>query len=148
MRANWASRRGSRATIAGGAATALVFLTLDFTWLSTMGDAFYRPLLGDLLADHPGVAAAAAFYVIYLGGVVFFATLPGINAGSWRKALGKGAALGLVAYATYDLTNQATLPAWPLRVTLVDLGWGAFATATAAALGCLAGRAAGRAPSQ
>lgn len=118
------------------ASTAAVFLGLDAVWLSTMADRLYRPALGRLMLERFDVAPALAFYVVYLFGVVFFAIAPGLEARRWTTALGHGALLGFVAYATYDLTNQATLRDWPWRVTLADLCWGTFVTGAAAAIGC------------
>jgi uncharacterized membrane protein len=130
-----------RAIGAGYAATAVVFLGLDLTWLSVMGDAFYRPMLGELLAAKPDLAAAAAFYAVYITGVAIFAVAPALAAGRRLIALRNGGLLGLVAYATYDLTNQATLAGWPPLATAVDLAWGALVTGTAATAGALAGSA-------
>lgn len=118
------------------ALTAVVFLGLDAVWLSTMADRVYRPALGRLMLERFDVAPALAFYVVYLVGVIVFAVAPGLEARRWTTALGHGALLGLVAYATYDLTNQATLRDWPWRVTLVDLCWGTCVTGAAAAIGC------------
>jgi uncharacterized membrane protein len=117
-------------------ATALVFLALDAVWLTTMADRLYRPALGRLMLDRFELVPAAAFYLLYLVGVVFFAVAPGLESRRWTTALGHGALLGLVAYATYDLTNQATLRDWPWRVTIADLCWGTFVTGVAAAAGC------------
>jgi uncharacterized membrane protein len=117
-------------------ASALVFLALDVVWLTTMADRLYRPALGRLMLDRFAPWPAAAFYLVYLAGVVVFAVAPGLEARRWSTALGLGALLGLVAYATYDLTNQATLRDWPWRVTLADLCWGTFVTGVAAAAGC------------
>ncbi len=116
--------------------TALVFLALDAVWLTTMADRLYRPALGKLMLDRFDVAPAVAFYAIYLVGVLVFAVRPGLESGRWSTALGLGALLGLVAYATYDLTNQATLRDWPWRVTIADLCWGTVVTGAAAAAGC------------
>ena len=118
------------------AATAVVFLALDAVWLTTMADRLYRAELGRLMLDRPEMAPAAAFYALYVVGVVVFAVLPGLERGRWTTALGLGALLGLVAYAAYDLTNQATLRGWSWRVTVADLCWGSFVTAAAAAAGC------------
>jgi len=112
------------------AAGALAFLALDALWLLTMAERLYRPAIGHLMREGFDAAAAAAFYAIYLSGVTAFAVLP---AAGVRAAAARGAGFGLVAYATYDLTNQATLRGWPWHVTLADLAWGAFATAAAAA---------------
>jgi uncharacterized membrane protein len=116
--------------------TAVVFLALDAIWLTTMAERFYRPALGPLMGDRVVLAPAVLFYLLYLVGVVAFAVAPGLESGRWTSALAWGALLGLVAYGTYDLTNQATLRDWPWRVTLADLCWGSFVTATAAAAGC------------
>lgn len=114
------------------AGAAVAFVALDAVWLTTMASRLYRPALGHLMRDGFDVLPAAAFYAIYLAGVAFFAVLP---ASSSRAAALRGALFGFVAYATYDLTNQATLRDWPWIVTFADLGWGAFATACAAAAG-------------
>jgi uncharacterized membrane protein len=117
-------------------ASAIVFLVLDAAWLTTMADRLYRPALGRLLLDRFELAPAALFYALYVIGIVVFAVAPGLASGRWTTSLGLGALLGLIAYATYDLTNQATLRDWPWRVTLADLGWGSLVTAVAAAAGC------------
>ena len=116
--------------------TGVAFLVVDAIWLTTMADMLYRPLLGDRLAPQFHLAPAVFFYLIYIAGIVFFAVLPSIESGSIGRAVLNGAVLGLVAYATYDLTNQATLKGWPWHVTLLDLCWGMFATAVAAGSGC------------
>lgn len=117
-------------------ATTVVFLGLDALWLTAMTDALYRPALGHLMGERVAPGPAIAFYAIYIVGIVGLAVAPTLRQRDWRSALGKGALLGLVAYATYDLTNQATLKGWPWHVTLLDLCWGMFATAVAAASGC------------
>ena len=126
--------------IIGYLATALAFGLLDAVWLSQVGPKLYKPLLGDLLADKPSWTPAIIFYVIYTVG--FFA-LTTARADSWGKAAVTGALFGLVAYATYDLTNQATLRHWSTTVTVADIAWGAFATGVAATLGWFAFRWAG-----
>jgi len=118
------------------AATAVVFLALDAVWLTMMADRLYRPALGPLLLDKFEIAPAALFYLLYITGIVVFAVAPGLVNGRWTTSLQLGALLGLVAYATYDLTNQATLRNWPWRVTLADLCWGTFVTGVAAAVAC------------
>ena len=118
------------------AATAAVFLALDAIWLTTMAERLYRPALGRLMLERFELAPAIAFYGIYLVGVVAFAVAPGLETRRWTTSFGLGALLGLIAYATYDLTNQATLRDWPWRVTIADLCWGTLVTAAAAAAGC------------
>ncbi len=122
-------------------ATALVFFGLDAVWLTVMGTAFYRPMLGDMVLEKFRAAPAIAFYLIYVVGMVVFATTPAMASGKWTTALLYGAFFGFCAYATYDLTNQATLKAWPLALTLVDLAWGTLVTAVAASLGFVIARA-------
>ena len=114
--------------------TLVAFTVLDATWLTLMSSRLYKPALGPLLSERVHAAPAAAFYLIYLCGLVYFAVWPALQSGGWRTALLNGAVLGLVAYATYDLTNQATLRMWSTRVTILDLAWGAFASALAAAI--------------
>jgi uncharacterized membrane protein len=120
------------------AAAALVFLAIDGAWLATMASRVYRPAIGHLMRPDLDMKAAVTFYMLYVAGVVIFAVAPALEGRSWMSALGRGALLGLFAYATYDLTNQATLKEWPWRLTLIDMGWGAFVTAAAAAAGCRA----------
>lgn len=118
-------------------ATALVFLGIDAIWLSVMGNALYRPLLGDLLAEKFNLLPAVAFYVLYVAGIVYFPISAAFASGRWSTALVEGALFGFFAYATYDLTNQATLREWSTIITLADLCWGTALTAVAATLGYL-----------
>jgi uncharacterized membrane protein len=122
-------------------ATGLVFLLLDAIWLSLATNRLYRPLLGPMLIEGFNLTPAVLFYLIYVAGIVFFAVTPALSADRWGVALGSGALLGLLAYATYDLTNQATLRGWPMMITLVDMCWGTIATTTAATAGFLITRA-------
>lgn len=115
--------------------TGLVMAVLDAVWLSLAGPRLYRPAIGSLLADKPDMRAAVAFYLIYVFGIVMLAVLPALRESSMSRAALSGAVLGLVAYATYDLTNQATLRVWPVHITLIDLAWGAIVTTAAAAGG-------------
>ncbi len=108
------------------------FLVLDAVWLSVMGPRLYRPALGPLLAPQVDWTAAVLFYALYLVGLVVFAIAPALEAGAAAVALRRGALFGLIAYATYDLTNQATLRGWPWAVTAADLAWGAAASGASA----------------
>lgn len=110
----------------------VVMGALDAVWLSVVANKFYKSQIGQLLLDKPNMVAAIAFYVIYLIGVVIFVVNPALEKESWLHALGYGALFGLVAYATYDLTNLATLKAWPVKLVIVDLLWGMALTATVA----------------
>ncbi len=102
---------------------------LDFVWLTTMTQKFYRSQLGSLLLEKPNMLPALAFYVLYVVGVVVFVLSPALEKGSWQHAVGYGALFGLVGFATYDLTNLATLKHYTLKLTLVDMAWGALMTA-------------------
>jgi uncharacterized membrane protein len=116
------------------AVSTVAFFAIDMVWLGVVARGFYRRQLGGLLADQVNWPAAFAFYFLYIAGIVFFVTLPAARAGSLARALGSGAFFGLVTYATYDLTNLATLRGWPIAVTVVDIAWGtALCTAVAAA---------------
>ncbi|HZK92470.1 MAG TPA: DUF2177 family protein [Stellaceae bacterium] len=126
-------------------ATAVVFLACDVVWLTATGSTLYRPLLGDLLMPSFRPLPAVLFYLVYMAGLVFFAVAPAIASGRWTSALANGAALGLVAYATYDLTNQATLRSWSTTITILDLCWGTVLSAIAATLGYLIASAIDRA---
>ena len=116
----------------------LTFAAIDFVWLTTMTDRLYRPVLGPIMADKPDMKAAVAFYLISIAGTVFLAIAPALKEGNWTRAAINGAVLGFVAYATYDLTNQATLRGWPLTITLVDIAWGTIASGLAATISYLA----------
>ena len=104
---------------------------LDAAWLGLIAPKFYKKHIGFIMADKPNWFAAAAFYLIFILGVTVFVVYPG-----WKdefaliKVALLGALFGLVTYATYDLTNQATLKNWPTIVTGVDLLWGTVLTAT------------------
>ena len=113
----------------------VVFGAIDATWLTTMGAVLYRPALGDILAADLRVGPAIAFYLMYPIGVVMLAVLPGLRADSIISAVVHGALLGVIAYATYDLTNYATLRNWTLQITVVDIAYGAIASGVAAAAG-------------
>jgi len=115
--------------------SAIVVAVLDGVWLTVMGNKLYRPVLGDWMANKVNLPAAAAFYVIFLVGVTFLATAPALRELSASRAALNGAVLGFVAYATYDLTNQATLTRWSTTITLSDIAWGTFMTCTAALAG-------------
>ncbi len=117
--------------------TLIAFLVIDFIWLSTMASRLYRPAIGDLLAENFRLAPAIIFYLIYAAGLTFLAVRPALISGQWTTALVYGAAVGFMAYATYDLTNQATLKSWSTTLTIADVLWGTFVSAAAAIIGYL-----------
>ncbi len=121
--------------------TAVVaFLAIDMVWLVFVARGFYRKHLGFLLADQPNWWAAGVFYLLFLAGLLVFAVMPGLQAGSLRRAVLLGGFFGLVTYATYDLTNHATVKGWPWIVTVVDMTWGTVLAASVSAAAYLAGR--------
>lgn len=124
-------------------ATGVAMAVLDLVYLTLAGQKVYRPLLDYALADTVNAPAAVAFYLIYILGVLMLAILPNRDRALSRVA-GTGAMLGAMAYATYDLTNQATLKVWATRITLIDITWGTLLTAWAATAGLLAWRWASR----
>jgi uncharacterized membrane protein len=119
------------------ASAGIAFGLLDFLWLRWAGPNLYRPLLGEILADKFRALPALAFYAIYLAGIVWFAVRPGLAQGVPYAVL-NGALLGLLAYATFDLTSQAIFKVWSTKVTLIDMAWGASATALASGVACYA----------
>ena len=116
------------------------FLAIDLTWLGFVARDFYRAQMGPLLTDQPRWGVAFAFYALYCGGVVLFTVLPGLAAGSLLRTALLGAALGLLAYATYDLTSLAVVRGYPALLAVVDILWGTALTAAVAALSHLAVR--------
>lgn len=108
---------------------AVVFLVLDLAWLGLVAQGLYERLLGDLLAEQPNVAAAVAFYAIFLAGLVYFVIAPAVEERSLRSALFRGAAFGLVTYATWDLTSLAVIEGFPAAIVPIDMAWGAVLAA-------------------
>ncbi|MET0171468.1 MAG: DUF2177 family protein [Agrobacterium vaccinii] len=116
-------------------ATLIVFVAVDFVWLSSMASVLYRPVLGDMLAPEFRPVPAVVFYLFYVAGLTFLAVRPGLSAGKLGTSLVNGAVVGFTAYATYDLTNQATLVNWSTTLTVADLIWGSFVSAVSACAG-------------
>jgi uncharacterized membrane protein len=115
-------------------AAAVVMFPLDFLWLRTARP-FYESQMGSILLAQPRILAAILFYAVYAGGVAFFAIIPNLGTGTLWSAAAYGAALGFIAYGTYDATNYATLKDFPLAIMVVDWTWGTILTAVTAALG-------------
>ena len=137
------AQRPLQLAIAYGAALS-VFLAVDALWLGVLMKPVYAAALGPLLADTPRWGPAVLFYLLYVAGLLVFAILPGLRARRGRTAAALGALLGLVAYGTYDLSNYATLQAWPAALTVIDMAWGAVLSSLAATAGYLAASRAGR----
>lgn len=112
----------------------VVFSVVDVIWLGSIGQPLYDKYLGDLLAESPNGVAAAAFYLIYIAGLVFFVIDPALTAGSWKRALMVGGFFGFVTYATWDLTNLAVLADFPAGIVPIDLAWGTVLGASVSAL--------------
>lgn len=113
----------------------IAFVVVDAVWLATMAARLYRPILGDILAPAVNIPPAIVFYLGFPVGLVIFAILPALKGGGLPSALLYGALFGMFTYATYDLTNHATLRNWVWQITLIDIAWGAFVSAIAAGVG-------------
>lgn len=116
------------------------FFVIDMIWLGVVAKKFYKTQLGSMMAKRINWAAAIVFYLIYITGLIFFVIYPAIGVGSWFYALWTGAFFGLICYATYDLSNLATLEGWPKAVTAVDLIWGSSLSAILAVIGFFYGQ--------
>lgn len=101
-----------------------IFFVIDILWLGVIAKGFYRRHLGFILSPQVNWIAAVIFYLIYIVGILFFAVRPAVSDNSWGKAAALGAMFGFFTYATYDLTNLATIKNWPLVIVVVDILWG------------------------
>jgi uncharacterized membrane protein len=108
--------------------TTVVFFAIDMTWLGFIAKNLYRKYLGSFLSDTVNWTAAIIFYLLFIVGIFYFAILPAVEKNSLAKAILSGALFGFFTYATYDLTNLATLKNWPLPIVFIDIIWGAVLT--------------------
>ena len=115
--------------------TAIVFFAIDLTWLGWVAKDLYRKYLGGFLSDQVNWTAAFIFYALFIVGIFIFAILPAAEKNSFSHAVIYGALFGFFTYATYDLTNLATLKNWPLTIVFIDIIWGSILTGTVAAAG-------------
>lgn len=115
--------------------TTAVFLIIDMAWLGLIAKNLYQRYLGDFLTDKVNWMAAFIFYLLYVVGISIFAIYPSVNKNSVFSAVLMGGLFGFFSYATYDLTNLATLKDWPLPIVFIDIVWGAVLTATVSLLG-------------
>jgi uncharacterized membrane protein len=106
------------------ALTVPIFFVIDILWLGVLARGFYRRNLGFILSSEVNWAAAVIFYLLYIAGILFFAVRPALISNSWGQAALLGALFGFFTYATYDLTNMATIKDWPIIIVLVDIAWG------------------------
>jgi len=107
-----------------------VFIGIDVIWLTLVAKDFYSKHLGFIMTKNPNWIAAILFYLLFIVGLVVFVISPALKNDNWINAVLMGALFGLICYATYDLTNLATLKSWPILVTIIDLIWGAFVSST------------------
>ena len=120
--------------------TVPVFFIIDIIWIGVIGKNFYKDQIGFLLGP-VNWTAAIVFYLLYIAAIILFAVNPALQSGSLIQALVLGAIFGFIAYATYDLTNLATLKDWPVLVVIVDMIWGTILTASVATVSFLIGKA-------
>lgn len=121
-------------------ATLIAFFAIDMIWLGLVARTFYRKHLGYIMAPSPNWAAAIIFYLLFILGILVFVVLPGLGADSLQTTLLRAALFGLITYATYDLTNLATLKDWPITITVVDMIWGVVLSVMVSWVSFLAGR--------
>ena len=120
-------------------ATLMAFFAIDLVWLGLVARTFYQEQLGFLLSPTTNWVAAMIFYLLFIAGILVFVVLPGMEKNSIKATILRATLFGLVTYATYDLTNLATVKDWPLLVTIVDLAWGTVLTIAVSCVGFLAG---------
>lgn len=118
--------------------TTVIFFAVDMIWLGLIARNFYREKLAFVFTGDVNWTAAVIFYLIYIVGILYFVVIPGFAQHDWKIVLLNGALLGFLCYATYDLTNMATIRQWPIIVVLVDIAWGTVLTGTVAFLSYLA----------
>ena len=114
-----------------------IFFAIDLLWLGVVAKGFYQRQLADFLSEQVNWPAAIVFYLIFIAGILIFAVLPAIEKNSFGKAVVSGILFGFFTYATYDLTNLATLRGWPLKIVFVDICWGMVLTGCVASAGFL-----------
>ncbi|MBK8568169.1 MAG: DUF2177 family protein [Saprospiraceae bacterium] len=110
------------------ALTFLVFFIIDMAWLGLIAKDLYKKYLGGFLSDQVNWTAAIVFYLLFIVGVFIFAILPSVEKNSLVSAITLGALFGFFTYATYDLTNLATLKGWPITIVFIDILWGSVLT--------------------
>ncbi len=117
--------------------TFIMFLIIDLLWLGLIAKNLYQKYLGHLLTPDVNWFAAIIFYVLFIIGLVFFVVEPAVEQSNLWYAIGAGTFFGFITYATYDLTNLATLKTWPVKITIIDLIWGSFLGGTTSTLAYL-----------
>ncbi len=117
-----------------------VFFAIDILWIGLIARRFYRKHLGHLLRPNVNWPAAVIFYLLYISGILIFAVMPALEKNALSQAMMLGGLFGFLAYATYDLTNLATLKDWPVKVVVVDMIWGVVLTSCVSSASFLIGR--------
>jgi len=120
--------------------TLMAFLAIDMLWLGLVARSFYQQYLGFLMSPSVNWLAAAVFYLLYIVGILFFVVVPGLESNSLKATLLRAALFGLITYATYDLTNLATLKDWPALLSIVDMFWGTVLSVLVSYIGFMAGK--------
>jgi uncharacterized membrane protein len=120
--------------------TTIAFFAIDMVWLGLVARTFYRKYLGFLMAPSPNWLAAIIFYLLFIVGILVFVVLPGLEDNSFKTTLLRAALFGLITYATYDLTNLATVKDWPVLITVVDMAWGTILSVAVSSISFWAGK--------
>jgi len=115
----------------------VIFFAIDMVWLGLIAKKLYQTQIGHLLKENPNWAAAIIFYMLFIVGIVVFVINPAVAEASILSVIWRGALFGLITYATYDLTNLATMAHWPVMITMIDLLWGMFVSSSVATLSYL-----------
>ena len=116
------------------------FLAIDMLWLGVVAHSFYQQYLGFLMAPKPNWFVAIIFYLLFVAGLLLFVVVPGLKANSLKTTLIHAALFGLITYATYDLTNLATLRDWPALLSVVDMLWGTVLSVLVSYISFMAGK--------
>jgi uncharacterized membrane protein len=121
-------------------ATLIAFFAIDMVWLGLVARPLYRQYLGFLMAPSPNWLAAIIFYLLFIVGILAFVVVPGLEDNSLKTTLLRAALFGLITYATYDLTNLATVKDWPVLITVVDMTWGTVLSVAVSFVSFMAGK--------
>lgn len=116
------------------------FLAIDLLWLGLVARSFYQQYIGFLMAPSPNWFVAIIFYLLFIVGILFFVVVPGLESNSLKATLLRAALFGLITYATYDLTNLATLKDWPALLSIVDMLWGMVLSVLVSYISFMAGK--------
>jgi uncharacterized membrane protein len=121
-------------------ATLIAFLAIDMVWLGLVARTVYQKYLGFLLTPTTNWIAAVLFYLLFILGILVFVVVPGLDNNSLKVTLLRAALFGLITYATYDLTNLATVKNWPVLITVIDMAWGTVLSVLVSYIGFMAGK--------